>query len=326
MKHDTDERHAGRWVWAKRGLTLAFFILVPVMLYMLVRNLEWQELKQALQSYRLSTLALGFAITLCSYTLFSSYDLLGRHYTGHTLPARQVLSLAFVCYAFNLNLGSWVGGVALRYRLYSKMGLDVPTITRVLSLSLVTNWLGHLLIAGSVFIMGLPPLPKGFAIGAMGLLATGAVLLLVAGGYLLACRFSKRRTWTLRGHEVTLPSLRLAAAQALMGACNWMSMALLIYVLLPAKIDYPTILSILVISSVAGVITHIPAGLGVLEAVFITLLYPAYSKGTILAALIGYRALYYLLPLAVACVVFLVLEHHAGKDPTPEQNTERETV
>ena len=176
MKPGADKRHAGRWRWAKRGLTLALFILVAVMLFMLVRNLDWQELTHALQSYRPSTLALGVAITLCSYLLFSSYDLLGRHYTGHALPAQQVLALGFVCYAFNLNLGSWVGSVALRYRLYSKMGLDVPTITRVLSLSLVTNWLGHLLVAGSVFIMGLPPLPPNAVVGAMGLRAIGALI------------------------------------------------------------------------------------------------------------------------------------------------------
>ncbi|MNW09032.1 Inner membrane protein YbhN [compost metagenome] len=93
------------------------------------------------------------------------------------------------------------------------------------------------------------------------------------------------------------------------------------YVLLPDKVGYPTILAILLISSIAGVITHIPAGLGVLEAVFITLLYPQYSKGTLLAALIGYRALYFLLPLAIACVVFLLLERRAGKAQAHQHKT-----
>ncbi|MND92351.1 Inner membrane protein YbhN [compost metagenome] len=315
------QRHKRSWRWAKRGLTLFFFILVPVMLFMLVRNLEWQEVKAALQSYRFSTLALGAAIMLCSYLLFSSYDLLGRSYTGHKLSTRQILPLGFVCYAFNLNLSSWVGGVALRYRLYSKFGLDVPTITKILSLGLITNWLGYLLVAGSVFTLGLPRLPASVEIGAMGLRAIGVLLLLVACTYLLACRFASRRTWNIRDHEITLPTFSLALRQAVMGAGNWALMAALVYVLLPDKVGYPTILAILLISSIAGVITHIPAGLGVLEAVFITLLYPQYSKGTLLAALIGYRALYFLLPLAIACVVFLLLERRAGKTQAHQHKT-----
>ncbi|MNJ68870.1 Inner membrane protein YbhN [compost metagenome] len=76
---------------------------------------------------------------------------------------------------------------------------------------------------------------------------------------------------------------------------------------------YPSIVGVLMISSIAGVITHIPAGLGVLETVFITLLQGHYAKGTLLAALIAYRVLYFLLPLLVACVVYLLLERVASQ-------------
>ena len=69
-------------------------------------------------------------------------------------------------------------------------------------------------------------------------------------------------------------------------------------------------------------ITHIPAGLGVIEAVFIAMLQHEMSKGSIVAALIGYRAIYFLLPLAVACVVYLVLEKRAKK---LRQNADQET-
>lgn len=99
--------------------------------------------------------------------------------------------------------------------------------------------------------------------------------------------------------------------QGLLGASNWSLMALLLYSLLPHSVDYPTVLAILLISSIAGVVTHIPAGLGVLEAVFIALLQGRLSQGVLLAALIGYRVLYFLLPLALACVVYLLLERRA---------------
>ncbi|WP_296250943.1 lysylphosphatidylglycerol synthase domain-containing protein [Pseudomonas sp. UBA4194] len=302
------KKRASKWVWAKRAMTLFCFILVPVLLFLLVKNLDWQEVRHALGSYKLSTLLIGAGIALTSYLVFASYDVLARRYTGHKVPVTQVMPLAFVCYAFNLNLSSWVGGIALRYRLYSKLGLDVPTITRILSMCLITNWLGYMFIAGTVFAMGLPELPEGYKIGSTGLRVIGVVIIALGLVYLLACRFAKKRTWTVRDQEITLPSFKVAASQALLGALNWALMGALVWSLLPEKVGYPTILAILLISSIAGVIAHIPAGLGVLETIFITLLQGQYSKGTLLAALIAYRALYFLMPLAIACVVYLVVE------------------
>ncbi len=139
----------------------------------------------------------------------------------------------------------------------------------------------------------------------------GHALVAAALAYLAACRFSKRRNWRFRDQELTLPSLRMALIQVGLGMLNWSLMAALIWILLPKEAFYPSILGILLISSIAGVITHIPAGLGVLEAVFIALMQHQMSKGTLLAALIGYRAIYFLLPLAIACVVYLVLERRA---------------
>ena len=171
--------------------TVAFLILIPVLLYVLARNLDWNEVRQSLLAYKPGTLAIGLALALCSYLIFASYDLLARAYTGHSLPARQVLPIAFVCYAFNLNFTTWVGGVALRYRLYSRLGLDTPTITRILTLGLLTNWMGYMLLAGSVFALGLVKLPANWAVGAGGLRLIGVLLLAIAIGYLLACGLAK---------------------------------------------------------------------------------------------------------------------------------------
>lgn len=303
--------HPRLWTWLRRAVNLLFLVLVPVLLVLLLRNLDWQEVGHALRAYPWPLLAAGAGIALLSYGVFACYDLLSRRYTGHTLPARQVLPLAFVCYAFNLNLSSWVGGIALRYRLYGKLGLDVATISKILGFGLVTNWLGYLLLGGALFAAGLPPLPDSVKVGEGGLRLIGAAMLLVGVAYLLACAFARRRTWRVRQHAITLPGFRLAATQAVLGALNWSLMASLIFLLLPDKVGFPSILAILLISSIAGVITHIPAGLGVLEAVFISLLQGQYAKGTLLAALLGYRALYFLMPLLIACALYLCLERRA---------------
>ena len=296
----------------RRLFTLALVTLIVVLLFNLVRSVDWTEVWQALRGFSPGTLLVALGLVVASYLLFSAFDLLGRAYTGHHLPLRQVLRVAFVCYSFNLNLGSWVGSVAMRYRLYSRLGLDLPTITRILSASLVTNWLGYILLAGVVFSLGLVRLPDSWRMGNEGLRIIGVLLWLVAAAYFLACRFAKRRTWHWRAHRITLPSLRFALLQAFMGALNWCLMAGLIRLLLPEHADFTTVLGILLISAIAGVITHIPAGLGVLEAIFIALLQHLMPASAILAALIGYRALYFLLPLGVACVLYLVIERRAG--------------
>lgn len=297
--------------WVKPVLTLFFLLLVPALLYMMARNLDWNEVKQSLQAYSTGTLLLGLVLALCSYGVFSAYDLLARSYTGHKLPARQVLPVAFVCYAFNLNFTTWVGGVALRYRLYKRLGLDTATVTKIITLGIITNWVGYMVLAGAVFAFRLVKLPENWVLGVTGLQLIGVLLLLLAAGYVYACGFAKRRTWTWREHEVTLPSLRLALIQVGLGATNWALMAALIFWLLPPALFYPSILGILLISCMAGVIAHIPAGLGVLEAVFLALLHGQLGQGTLVAALLGYRTLYFLIPLLLAVITYLVLEKRA---------------
>jgi len=201
--------------------------------------------------------------------------------------------------------------VALRYRLYGRLGLDTATITKILTLGLLTNWMGYMLLAGTVFALRLVKLPDSWAVGVTGLQMIGLLLLGIALAYLLACAFAKRRTWQVREHEITLPSLRLALCQVMLGASNWALMAALIYWLLPDDLFYPSVLGILLISCVAGVVAHIPAGLGVLEAVFLALLHGQLGQGTLVAALLGYRTLYYLIPLLLAVITYLVLEKRA---------------
>ena len=66
-------------------------------------------------------------------------------------------------------------------------------------------------------------------------------------------------------------------------------MSALVYVLLQQKVDFPAVVAVLLTAAIAGVITHVPAGLGVLETVFIALLSHQVDRNELLAALILYR-------------------------------------
>lgn len=310
---DTRSTWRRNWPKIRRLLTYAFFLLVAGLLISLARNLDWAEVAESLGKYDASTLLMAGAAALLGYAVYCCYDVLSKIYVGHDLPIRQVVPVTFVCYAFNLNLSAWVGGIALRYRLYSRLGLSTSQITRVFTMSVLTNWVGYLWLAGVIFAMGLIQPPVNWQISTTALRLLGGVLIALSLVYLGLCRFSKRRQWSIRGHEIELPSGRLALLQMLLGAANWALMALVVYLTLSRSVDYPVVLGILLISSIAGVIAHIPAGLGVIEAVFVAFLSGQLSKGSIIAGLIGYRAIYFLIPLLLAVFVYVLLEARARK-------------
>jgi len=164
-----------------------------------------------------------------------------------------------------------------------------------------------------VFSGGMVPIPNGWFIGEGTLRIIGVALLALVGVYLALCLFSKRRRWTIKGQKLALPSLPMALFQFAVSCANWMVMGTIIWLLLAQQVEYPIVLGVLLISSIAGVIVHIPAGIGVLEAVFLALLSGQHaSHGSIIAALLAYRLLYFIIPLLLALVLYLWLESRAS--------------
>ncbi|WP_223485571.1 lysylphosphatidylglycerol synthase domain-containing protein [Pseudomonas sp. A-RE-19] len=306
---DTSRKsHWHRW---KKPLTMLFFLALIVLFTMLAQRIEWSEVFDTLADFKVRTLIIASAVTLLSFLVYACFDLIGRTYIQQNLTWRQILPVGIISYAFNLNLSAWVGGIAMRYRLYSRLGVSKSNIAKILGLSLATNWFGYMVIAGTVFSSGLVRMPPGWKLSSDALQGVGVLLLLLSAGYLAACRFSRRREWSIRGVEIDLPSLHMAILQLALGALNWALMAAVIFTLLPSKLDYPLVLGVLLISAIAGVITHIPAGLGVLEAVFVALLQHEVSRGSLVAGLLAYRAIYFLLPLLITVVMYLVVEAKA---------------
>ncbi len=297
---------------AKILLLLAFFLLVGGLLATQLQEVQWEGVLHQLRSYP-DDLLLGVGVLSgTSYLVYSLYDLIGRHQLRHGLPRLRVMAIAFVSYAFNLNLGALVGGFAFRYRLYARAGLKAAQTTQVLGLSLVTNWLGYLVLAGGVFASGSIRLPDTWMESNGFLPYIGGGLLLIAVTYLLLCALSGRRSWSLGGHELRLPSSRIATTQLALSLTNWLLMAAMLFYLMEQRVPFGLVLGVLMLSSIAGVITHIPAGLGVMEAVFLALLGSVIDKGELLAALLAYRAIYYLLPLVIAMGAYLLLEMRAN--------------
>jgi len=251
-----------------------------------------------------------------SYLIYSSFDLLGRHFVGVRLPAGRFMRIAFVSYAFNLSLGAVIGAVAFRFRMYSRLGLDALQMSKLISLSVVTNWLGYATIAGCVFVSGRVSLPAGWDIEHSILRLVGALMLCTASAYMLLCAFSTRREFRVFNHVVQIPSLRLASLQLLVSSLHWPAEAAVVYVLLHGQLDFVTVLGALALTAIGSVITHIPAGIGILEATFVGLNGDRLPATELLAALLVFRALYFIAPLAVATLIYIGAETHNQNSAT----------
>lgn len=303
-----------RWRLAKKVLTWLFFIAVAVLLVLYAQKVNWDDVWKVIHDYNRLVLLGAAALVVVSYLIYGCYDLLGRAYCGHKLAKRQVMLVSFICYAFNLTLSTWVGGIGMRYRLYSRLGLPSSTITRIFSLSITTNWLGYILLGGIIFTFGVVDIPAHWYISDTTLHVIGVVLLLFIAFYLWACGFAKRRHFTIRGQKLVIPSWKFALAQMAISSANWIAMGVIIWLLMGHQTNFFFVLGVLLVSSIAGVIVHIPAGIGVLEAVFLALLAGEHtSQGVIIAALLAYRVLYYFIPLLLALIAYLILESRAKK-------------
>ena len=302
---------AGGWPLVKRAAAWLFFAAVLALIVRQARTIDWSEVLDALRAIPRPALLAAAALAACSHLLYSTFDLLGRRMTGHRLGTRIVMRVTFISYAFNLNLGALVGGVAFRYRLYSRLGLDNLTITRVLGFSMLTNWLGYLVLAGAVFCFFPMVLPPDWKMDGEGLRVLGALLLAAGAAYLGLCAIARQHTWRLRGHELDTPSLRMALLQLALSMLNWSLIGGMIWLLLQRQLPYHEVLAVALVAAVAGVITHVPGGLGVLEAVFLALLGHRAPQGTLLGALLAYRAIYYLLPLILAALTYVATELRA---------------
>jgi uncharacterized protein (TIRG00374 family) len=145
----------------------------------------------------------------------------------------------------------------------------------------------------------------------------GGALVAVGLAYVLLCLLAGERQLRIRQLRLPLPSGRMALLQAAMGMGNWLLLGGIVYTLMPAGMGFATVTQVLLLAAVAGVLAHVPAGLGVLETVFITLLSHQVPRHELLAALLVYRLIYYLLPLALGLMLYIATELRARKRLMP---------
>lgn len=240
-----------------------------------------------------------------SYLFLSFYDPLALRHLGNPLPPRRGALASFVGYAFSHAMGvPLVTGGAVRFRLYSAWGLPAGDIAGIIAFNSLTLWLG---VAAMLALGGLTaPSEVGTLLRLPASAVTGLSwslgLLLLAYPWL---GIVFRRPLVVGNWSFAWPAPRLALAQLLLAVIDWALAAATLWVLLPpVGLGFAAFASLYTVASIAGVISHVPAGLGVFEAVLLIALPEAAHAPGVAAALVIYRLIYYVLPLLLAAVVF----------------------
>ncbi|MEN6494577.1 MAG: bifunctional lysylphosphatidylglycerol flippase/synthetase MprF [Thermoguttaceae bacterium] len=290
------------------GLVLLIFGAALWLLFHQLRHFSYQDLMAGFSAIPLSRLLLAIGLTVVNYVILVNYDWLAVRYIGHPLSLARVALASFVGYVSSNNFGMLLGGSSVRYRLYSAWGLSSVEILELIAMLGLTFWIGVMSLAGLVFVIAPFPISPQFHLPFDGIRPLGIAFLIFVAGYLALTAFHRRPirvgTWQLR-----LPPLRLAVLQLITSGADLLVAAGVFYVLLPADLgmDYPQVLGAYLLAIVVAVFTHVPGGLGVFELVMLFVLAPAEPRELVVTILV-YRAIYYLLPLAVAAVVLGVNE------------------
>ncbi len=301
------------WPLTKKILTGLFFMLVVYLLVTRAATIDWSQVFTTFRQTPMSSLAIGFAVGLVSYAFYGSYDLIGRYLLKIKVSAFPTWLAGCISFACNLNLGAIVGSVAFRYRLYSRLGVAAGDVTQILGISVTTNWLTYIMLAGGLFVSGAISPPDSWFINKLVLQLLGGVFLLIVASYVYASAFASKREYHFGSHTVAVPSFKVAVVQLLLASCHWTLMALVMYQFFPSEIGFFTIFAVLLVSCIAGALAHIPGGLGVLEAVFIVFLSGQMQNYQIIAALFAYRCVFYFGPLALTLPLYLAFEAYYGR-------------
>lgn len=291
-------------IWIGPLCSLLLLGAALTVLYRLTHLWHWHDIRLAIWSQPLPQLGGALLLTLLSYACLCCYDLLAVRTLGKALPWQQVGVTSFIAYTFSNTLGfALLTGSSVRYRLYSALGLGTGEVARVILFCSITFFLGLLGWGGTALLLGqaatlLPDWPA-WATGLLQLM--GGLALLAVLAYLLWPK--PALTW--RGHQLLLPRIRDRLLQLLIALADWMAAAAVLYALLPAgSVPYPVLLSAFVLSSLLGVLAHVPGGIGVFEASMSLLLAQYLPADKLLASLLLYRCAYYLLPFLCALLLF----------------------
>ncbi len=289
-------------------VVVVVFVVVAWLLHRLLAEYKLSDIRASFADIPPSRIAIAVGLTILNYLILIGYDILAIRAIHHPLDLRKIAFASFTGWVVSNNFGALLGGTSVRYRLYSTWGLTTADIVKLVLIVGVAFWIGLFALAGIVFLIEPVKIPAHINLPLTDIRIMGGLLLAIAIGYLIATAVHKKPI-SYKGVQFELPSFPVALAQTIVAAADMTIAATTVYVLLPDDIgiSLPKFLPIYLLAMVTGVCSHVPGGLGVLELVILAFMPPG-TKSDVLAGVLAFRAVYYLMPLVIAMVVLVANE------------------
>ncbi len=302
---------------AKPLIGIAAIILAAVVIYRGSGSLRLEDVAVALRATESWPLFLACLLTAVSFAAMGYYDVLAAEVV---VPGRVPRWLAGFAGATGFAVSNTAGfhlivGGSVRYRIYGSVGVDTADVARIVTLAFGSLSLVMAAIAGAA--LALDPvgviLPWSMAAGierAIGIVVVGGV----AG--LVQWLWRADRAVTLLGWRMPLPNGPKALMLTFAGVVDILAAALALYVLMPGDLvtSFPAFLFLMVVALLAGSASHVPGGLGVVEATILIGL-GATNRPDAVAALVMFRLVYYFAPFVLAGIGLLAFEARRAGAP-----------
>ncbi len=314
---DASATQAGRRIlyllkhpWVPGMLSLIVFVAALAVVYRSLHGVSMEDVKLHLSLIGVFPAALAIALTACSYILITLYDYLALKHVGFPMTWGRMVPTAFSASAIGHNVGfAALSGGAIRYRGYSLAGLDPARITGVVVFCVVTYFVGGSLLLGVVLVtepasvlqnISIPGLSIGLSIKVLG------VICIVGSLSYLGWSLVPDAAIRIGTLIIKLPRFAIALWQVALGATDVFLAAFIMYLLLPSGFDmsYLAFLGIYLICMALAAITNVPGGVGVFEGSMMMLV-TTVPKPELVASLVAFRFVYYLLPLVAGLIVFI---------------------
>lgn len=320
------------WQLLLAGVAIFIFTMAVKALYRLTQTVSLAEVLSAVSQIPAPKLAVAILVVAFGYGLLTLYDFIALRHLGRGRQRSypSVALTSFTAYAISHTIGAnLVTATGIRYRHYHHGGLSNNEIANVVWLVSMAFTFGISTLIGfsltlhpEITVQLLAQLDKSlglfentFYVRALGIL----MLSIVAAITLYAGKQGKHVV--IKGWRFDLPPAVVVLQQIAISILDLSTVALVLWLLLPtsAHISYWATFSAFIQSMAVGILSHVPGGLGVFEVTMIAAL-PQVDRTQMLAVLLIFRMIYYILPFLVALLLLLLYEvylHYDGKKQPP---------
>ncbi|MCQ2004508.1 bifunctional lysylphosphatidylglycerol flippase/synthetase MprF [Rhizobium sp. NRK18] len=279
-------------------------------IYTMTEEVRLEDVQTALADTPLHSIGLALIFTALSFAALIGYDLNAIDYVKKDeKPSTLAVAVtSFMAYSVGNTAGfGALSAGAIRLRAYTRLGLTPEEIGRVIAFVTFSFGLGLLSVAALAALITAPRIASLVGLHAWHVRLIAIIVIVLMGAFVYAGR--NGRKIRIAGFVVRLPDSKTSSRQFLVSALDMAASASILYVLLPhSSIGWPAFFAVFSVAIGLGVLSHVPAGLGIFETIIVSALSGEVDVDRILGSLILYRLIYNLLPLVIAALAMIFIE------------------